>query len=342
MSLSGKIKLNSHVLFSISIIQDEHQEAQTGVEFDRMANDLINEPNVNKVTLLKADSLQRFRLMLKHNISEDEAIIKAKELSDQFEKDNHEKIEELKKTKKLEIIDWDYYSHRPEFKEKLKDIEALYETDRNFMQEVNNLLANRTRKLKSELGETYNHERACNLMKKYIFEEVTFQIIAGQDDKADFHYELYKSERNKAMRYAHNKFVKNQKVDRMSEIHYLSPEKVYIKAKTEEKTYSSDVNPMMFFAPLFGDKVDPQVLSMTASIYHLLKGTADMLLQQGKMSNVEIMSFLLTEHIKFMSELQCKCRQEERTANLGEEELQIPVPFLHKEQGSHSPNVTKQ
>jgi tRNA-dependent cyclodipeptide synthase len=315
MSLHGGIKQDSHVLFSISLIQDENPEAQTGEEFNKMANDLIREPHVSKVTLMKADTLQRFRLMLKHGISEDEATTKAKELNRKFDEMNCEKIQELKEKKQFDIIDWDYYSQKPEFKDKLTEIESLYKTDKKFAHAVDTCIENYARKLKRELGETYNHKPAWELMKKYMFEEVTFQIIAAYDDKADFHYEFYKSVRNRAMKYAHDKFVKAQKPGRMKEIHYCSPEESDKKTKTQERVYSIPNNSMGSFRSLF----ENEILIMLGSSYHLFKNAAEML-QQGGMEKAEITLFLLREHTNLMSEFQQRFKPEEiivKKLNLG-------------------------
>jgi len=53
MKITNKMKEGSHVLFSISIGQKE----QTGENFDKMVDLIIENENIEKVTIFKADTL---------------------------------------------------------------------------------------------------------------------------------------------------------------------------------------------------------------------------------------------------------------------------------------------
>ena len=136
MPLNQPLKKNSNVLWTISIIQDQNPDAQTRAEFSDMANDVLNTETIKRVTLCLADNLQRFRIMIEHGLSEEEAITECKKLADSWHKDNTIALEKLKETKNLSILTWQEFREWPEYSKTLEDLERFYKENTEFRRAV--------------------------------------------------------------------------------------------------------------------------------------------------------------------------------------------------------------
>jgi len=196
MPLNQSLRKNSNVLWTISIIQDQNPEAQTKSEFAEMANDVLNTSTVNRVTLCLADNLQRFRLMIEHGLSEEEAIAECQKMAQQWHQDNAVELEKLKDAKKLSFLTWEEFLAWPDRDETLKKLEALYKENRDFRNDIDGRVKIAREKLANDV-KVSNPVRQTELLKRYLFEECAFQKFAGEKG---FDYELYKTQTSKAMR----------------------------------------------------------------------------------------------------------------------------------------------
>lgn len=195
MPLNQNVKKDSNVLWTLSVIQDQNPTAQTKSEFAEMANDVINTPNVTNLTLCLADNLQRFRLMIQHGITEEEATAKCQELNAQWHKDNSESVESLKKSKNFSILTWQEFLDWPQKDKTIADIEKLYEGKPEFKVDVDTRVRQARDALKHpKISDT---SEQTTLLRKYLIEEMAFQKFAASKG---FVYEIYKTQHCKAMR----------------------------------------------------------------------------------------------------------------------------------------------
>jgi hypothetical protein len=195
MPLNQALRKNSNVLWTISIIQDQNPEAQTKAEFSEMTNDVVNTPNVENLTLCLADNLQRFRLMIQHGISEEEAIAECQKLSSQWNIDNSESVESLKKSKNFSVLTWKEFLDWPNKDKTISDIEKLYEGKPEFKVDVDTRIRQVRDSLKNpKISDTLEQ---TILLRKYLIEELAFQKFCASKG---FNYEIYKTQCCKAMR----------------------------------------------------------------------------------------------------------------------------------------------
>lgn len=199
MPLSQTLRKNSNVLWTISIIQDQNPNAQTKSEFAEMANDVVSTDTIKNVTLCAADNLQRFRLMIHHGISEEEAIQECQRMSNQWCMDNIESVEKLK-CKNISFLGWQEFLEWPERSNTLLELEKWYKENRDFK----NAIDGRTRQAGENISpdaKISNPVQQTELLKKYLFEECAFQKFAASKG---FDYELYKTQPCKAMQRVKN------------------------------------------------------------------------------------------------------------------------------------------
>lgn len=195
MPLNQNLKKDSKVLWTLSVIQDQTPTAQTKAEFAEMANDVINTSTVTNLTLCLADNLQRFRLMIQHGITEEEAITECQKLSSQWHIDNSESVESLKKSKNFSILTWKEFLDWPDKDKTIADIEKLYEGKPEFKVDVDTRIRQVRDSLKNP--KIYDTLEQTKLLRKYLVEELAFQkFCAGKG----FNYEIYKTQCCKAMR----------------------------------------------------------------------------------------------------------------------------------------------
>lgn len=196
MPLNQNLKKDSNVLWTISVIQDQNPTAQTKSEFSEMANDVANTATIGNLTLCLADNLQRFRLMIKHGITEEEAIIQCQKLSEQWHIDNAQAVESLKKSKNFSILTWQEFLEWPDKDKTIADVEKLYNENKDFRNDVDV----RVRQVRDSLprdSKISSTSEQTALLKKYLIEECAFQRFAASKG---FHYEIYKTQCCKAMR----------------------------------------------------------------------------------------------------------------------------------------------
>lgn len=196
MPFSQPLRKNSHILWTISLIQDIHPDAQTKIEFNEMTEDVISNASVETVTLCLAVELQRFRFMILENISETEALKKCEQLKDQWHQDNPAALKKLQEAKKVLTLTWKEFLAWPQYEETMKAVQGWYESSRDFRHDVDGRIRQELENTQAtaKLGDI--HEKT-KLLKQYLFEECAFQKFAST---RGFAYELYKTPMNKAMR----------------------------------------------------------------------------------------------------------------------------------------------
>ena len=111
LKLSGNVRENCHALVAISIGQDN----QTGNYLSELMELLKNTPKVKKITILKADTLQRHHLKITNGVSEEEALELSKQESLRWDSENAKLIAEFKDIYNVEILKWDDYIKLPYF-----------------------------------------------------------------------------------------------------------------------------------------------------------------------------------------------------------------------------------
>lgn len=196
MPFNQAMRKNSHILWTISLIQDITPEAQTKAEFTEMTGDVVNTDTIDKTTLCLADTLQRFRFMIQDGLTEEEATIKCQEMAKTWHLDNAESLDKLKETKKLEILTWDEFLNWSEYEKTVKDVERFYKENNKFSRDVDGRVRQELNKIKSDAKVT-DRTQQIELLKKYLFEECAFQKFASSKY---FDYELYKNPFTPAMR----------------------------------------------------------------------------------------------------------------------------------------------
>ncbi len=189
MPFNQAIRKNSHILWTISLIQDITPEAQTKAELAEMVGDVVSTDTIDKTTLCLADTLQRFRFMIKDGLTEEEATIKCQEMAKTWHADNAESLRKLKESKKLSILTWDEFLNWSEYEKTVKDIERFYKENTRFSRDVDGRVRQELNKISHEAKIT-DRTQQIELIKRYLFEECAFQKFASSKY---FDYELYKN-----------------------------------------------------------------------------------------------------------------------------------------------------
>lgn len=200
LRLGHDIKSNSHVLLSISI--GHPKQTQTG--FCEIVDAVVNCSKISKLTLLKADTLQRYTLALNERLSESDAYERALILSDQWDKDNQPHLDRLSRHD-FSIRTWDDYRLASAFKEYFAKVITFYKNNAAFRHDVNNLARNYLKKLLND-NANLDHEMAFEVLKAYLIEECAVLMQLGHDTLS-FDYELYRGKRNLPMKAVYKKFM---------------------------------------------------------------------------------------------------------------------------------------
>lgn len=196
MPFNQSLRKNSHVLWTISVVQDNDPSAQTKSEFSEMAQDVLSTDTIDRVTLCLADNLQRFRLMIKDGISEEEATKECQKMALLWHNDNSATLDKLKDEKKLSLLTWQEFLEWPDYANTVLELEKWYKENRDFRNDVDG----RIRQARESIG---NDAKISNpieqtvLLKRYLFEECAYQKFAASKG---FNYEIYKTPMSKAMR----------------------------------------------------------------------------------------------------------------------------------------------
>lgn len=196
MPFNQALRKNSHILWTISLIQDVQPDNQTKMEFTVMADDVIKTETINQVTLCLASELQRFRLMILYGISESDAIDKCEMLSNGWEQENVETLKKLSETKKLVRLTWKEFLVWKDYQCTINKVQKYYEDNREFKHDVDGRIRQELENIKDDAKLTDPSEQT-QLLKRYLFEECAFQQFGTS---RGFYYELYKTPMNKAMR----------------------------------------------------------------------------------------------------------------------------------------------
>jgi|SRR5271166_1060159 len=189
MPFNQAIRKNSHILWTISLIQDRHPDAQTKTEFAEMGKEILESPNIDKLTICLADKLQRFRFMIEDGLTEEQATDKCQEMADRWYVDNGDYIETLVKSKNPQLLSWDEFLMWSEYGNTVKNVERLYKENNKFSRDVDGRVRQELNKISHESKIT-DRTQQIELIKRYIFEECAFQKFASSKY---FDYELYKN-----------------------------------------------------------------------------------------------------------------------------------------------------
>jgi hypothetical protein len=154
-----------------------------------MVEDVVNTDTIDKTTLCLADTLQRFRFMIKDGLTEEEATIKCQEMAKTWHADNAKSLEKLKDSKKLSILTWDEFLNWSEREKTVKDVELFYKENNKFSRDVDGRVRQELNKISNDAKIT-DRTQQIELIKRYIFEECAFQKFASSKY---FDYELYKN-----------------------------------------------------------------------------------------------------------------------------------------------------
>lgn len=236
MPLSQILRKDSHVLWTISIIQDQNPTAQTQSEFSEMTSDVLGTDTINRVTLCLADNLQRYRLMIEHGLSEEEAIAECQKMAKQWHEDNAMALEKLKDAKKLYFLTWEEFLAWPDRSETLKKLETWYKENRDFRNAIDGRVSQAGKSISPD-AKISNPVQQTELLKRYLFEECAFQKFAGEKG---FNYELYKTPHCKAMRLVKNNidFVPRGFFVEVNFIQFNPSPKKNINNLTEKESFS--------------------------------------------------------------------------------------------------------
>ena len=274
MPLNQTLRKKSHVLWTLSIIQDISPDAQTKSEFSEMVNDVVSMDTIETITLCLADNLQRFRLMIQDNLTEEDAIMRCQQMTKIWHEDNPKSLEKLKETKNLSFITWQQFLDWPEYVNTIKAVESWYKENKEFRNDVDGRVRQELRNIKSDAKLT-DPAMQTSLLKRYLFEECAFQKFAASKH---FNYEIYKTPMNKAMRRIKNNsdFVPP---GYMVEVHFAqfnpSAKKVHANhQKSIEKSTLSTTPPKesdnkTMFPPLFNNHQSLKTLQTITDIVNL-------------------------------------------------------------------------
>jgi hypothetical protein len=215
--LSGELKNDSHLLCSFSLIPTDETSDYLG----ELVELLEAKIQVKKVTILKADTLQRHHIMFTYNVTENDAIKLLHINSEQWENKGNKLLGKLKEKFQVEILDWDYYLKSKHFNEYLEIVKKLYIENPHFKREADKLCkifvkknldiykskqSTKDEQNKNNLSK-YELEKICSdYMMKYIFEECAVFINLIKDER-EFDYEFYPGERNSVLKEIYKQFV---------------------------------------------------------------------------------------------------------------------------------------
>lgn len=206
------IKKDAHGLLAVSI----GQENQTGERFLEEVNALLACNELKTVSILKADSLQRFHYMAKENLSEEDALKKAMEVAQQWEKENKSALDLLKA--KGGVI-YSFEEQRKLCNADIERIERLYAEDSAFKHSVNGIAGNFAKKVKQQLGESlYNHSNTFKAMKTFILEECGHYLFLSRHE-GNFDYIFYPGTMPHPVSYVGKKLIENDLVKHIT-LHY--------------------------------------------------------------------------------------------------------------------------
>jgi len=307
MPLNQVLRKKSHVLWTISLIQDISPDAQTKSEFSQMAQDVIGTETIEKVSLCLASHLQRFRLMIQENISEEEAIDKCTKMENSWQENNPESIQQLKDAKNLTFITWHQFMTWEEYGSTIKSIESFYKENREFRNDVDGRVRQELKNIKD--AKLTDLSQQTSLLKQYLFEECAFQRFGCTQR---FNYEIYKTPMNKAMRRIknHSDFVAP---GFMVEVHFtqFNPAKKHqtvinhINENEIDASSSSSSTTSNSYAPLFNniaslrknDEERPSINSNEKKIGNFIQSAIELLPPSQKENAIRELIKFTTQNI---------------------------------------------
>lgn len=214
--LAFHLKENSHVL----VVVCPGYEKQSGETFAEAIEALVNHPQITKITLLKADTLQKYILAAKLNLSIDEAQAEADKVSSQWEKDNAEALTRLlSSTKVVQRMSWDDCLQHPDYEAATAFINKKYNGEdggelkrltRNLVKSFKAQLHEAARKEGSMLASSTEHINSS--YTTYNLEQDAVFYMLATSKKITFDYEVTLSERNTAVAHIYKKFCSPERM----------------------------------------------------------------------------------------------------------------------------------
>ena len=196
MPFNQALRKNSHVLWTISMVQDQNPTTQTKEEFSQMSQDVIETQNIQSLSLCLASELQRFRIMIEYGFNESAALSMCQQLESQWHENNTASLQKLNTSKNFSFLTWKEFLAWPDYANTLYSIEKWYKEDREFRHDVDGRIR-QARENFSVAAKIQDPNEQTALLKKYLFEECAFQKFAASKG---FKYELYKTPMSRAMR----------------------------------------------------------------------------------------------------------------------------------------------
>jgi len=208
ISFSHQPRENAHLLWVVSIGYEE----QTGYNINQCFSLMTKKYQPKTITLLKADDLQRHRLMANHDISENEALLESKKISSEWTLHNQEILKKFFSYGGKEIS-WSNILLSQGYRDAFHEVKKLYNSDSYFKSSINNLSDKFLRKIIGENPkfQIQNRKIKMNHLKNYIIEE-TAVMLALAVENSIYDYECYLGQRNSAMRHAYRKKVDTRKM----------------------------------------------------------------------------------------------------------------------------------
>ncbi len=190
--------VNEHVMLLISVGKKKHYN-----HYFKATIELINKSNFSRCTMLVCDTLQRYNLMMESTDSAETAILKSKAMGDEWIQRNKAIYTNL--TMAYNIIRWDYWLIQDNYNKKKIFIENLFKQDKAFNQAIITTAHEYSGRQHKHNLRALGDDACLNLSVSYLLEECAAMLLWPHQQ---YHYELYPSERNFAMTYIYEKFIR--------------------------------------------------------------------------------------------------------------------------------------
>lgn len=212
-----EFKSNAHGLLAVSI----GQKNQTGERFIEEVEAVLDCPQLSKVSVFLADSLQRFHYMAREGLTEEEALEKAMTVADEWQRDNQEALIALKQ-KGGKIYSYNDFLIPSEVQR--NQVLDFYSSNTLFKKKVDGIAGNFTRKIRKEIkmeGKKVND--VCWAMRNFILEESGIFIYLSLHED-NFEYVLYPGNLPSPVKYVYQQFIDNKYAVHVPLVYYQPEE----------------------------------------------------------------------------------------------------------------------
>lgn len=298
MRLSGEVKPNSHVLWKVNLAEHQNTQASQVVPI------LNEESRITQVTVLKADILDRFRLMLIRGVTEEEALKISQELSLAWDENNAGSLGALRtKKQKVRLLHWDSYQEQKheQFIDAFEKVQHMYNENTVFKHYVDEQVAQKYKEIKGQIDKKFDYLGATQLLKNEVLEECAVEIVIGNVESYD--HQISNQPANSAIKLVREKYPL---AHAMTELTYAN----------NETKISSSVGAGNFFQANGGSSGPEQSFALTLGALGLaaIKKTAEEIgVDKDRVST----SFLLA-YAKFVLGFEREYRREQLDGDLDE------------------------